>query len=96
MANQMTLYLFGDQTYDIEPHMKDLLRHRKNPLLEDFLVKSYNAVRREIYSLPPEIRDDLPRFTCVDDLVLRKRGGPRCIPLDMAMTCIFQLGNFIR
>lgn len=96
MADHMTLYLFGDQTYDVEPQMKDLLRHRQNPILDDFLVKAYNAVRREIYSLPPEIRDELPRFTCVEDLALRKRGGARCIPLDMAMTCMFQLGTFIR
>ena len=96
MANHMTLHLFGDQTYDIEPHVKDLTQHRHNPILEDFLVKAYNAVRSEIYTLPPEIRDDLPRFTCVDDLLLRKRGGRQCIPLDMAVTCIFQLGTFIR
>ena len=92
----MTLYLFGDQTYDIEPHMRDLLRHRRNPLVEDFLVKAYNAIRSEIYGLPAEIRDGLPRFTCVDDLVFHKRGGRRCIPLDMATTCMFQLGSFIR
>ena len=96
MADQLKLYLFGDQTYDIQPHLKDLLLYRHNPVLEDFLIKAYNAIRMEIYRLPCEIRDDLPRYTCLDDLVLGKQGGKRCIPLDMAVTCMYQLGVFIR
>ncbi|ORY66531.1 polyketide synthase [Pseudomassariella vexata] len=95
MSDQLKLYLFGDQTYDIQPHLKDLLRHRHNPVLEDFLVKSYDAIRTEIFKLPGQVRDDLPRFTCLDDLVLWKQGGKRCVPLDMAVTCMYQLGFFI-
>ena len=96
MADHLKLYLFGDQTYDIQPCLKDLLLHRQNPVLEDFLVKSYDAVRTEIYKLPLQVRDDLPRFTCLDDLVLWKQSGKRCIPLEMAVTCMYQLGAFIR
>lgn len=92
----MKLYLFGDQTHDIQPDLKDLLRYRHNPVLEDFLVKAYDTIRKDIYKLPNEIREELPRFTCLDDLVLRKQGGKRCIPLDMAVTCMYQLGVFIR
>ncbi|KAI1506778.1 ketoacyl-synt-domain-containing protein, partial [Biscogniauxia marginata] len=95
MADQLKLYLFGDQTYDIRPGLKDLMRHRHNPILEDFLVKAYDAIRVEIYKLPAETRDDLPRFTCLDDLVLWKQDGKRCIALDMAVTCLYQLGAFI-
>ena len=96
MSDQMTLYLFGDQTYDIQPELKDLLRHRQNPVLEDFLVKAYDTIRKEIYTLPYQIRETLPRFTCLDDLVALKQGGKRCIPLEMAVTCMYQLGFFIR
>ena len=96
MAGHLNLYLFGDQTYDIQPSLKDLLRYRHNPVLEDFFVKAYNAIRTEIYSLPYEVRNDLPRFTCLEDIILRKRGGKRCVPLDMAVTCMYQLGAFIR
>ena len=92
----MKLYLFGDQTYDIQPELKVLLKHRHNPVLEDFLVKAYDTIRKDLYQLPDEIREELPRFTCLDDLILRKQGGKRCIPLDMAVTCIYQLGAFIR
>lgn len=96
MSDHMKLYLFGDQTYDIQPDLKDLLRYRHNPVLEDFLVKVYDTIRNDIYKLPNEIREELPRFTCLDDLVLWKQGGKRCIPLDMAVTCMYQLGAFIR
>lgn len=96
MADHLTLYLFGDQTYDLQPHLKNLLRSRGNPVLEDFLTKAYDAVRAELYKLPQEVRDDLPRFTCLDDLVLWNQSGKRCIPLDMAVTCLYQLGVFIR
>ena len=96
MADQLKLYLFGDQTYDIQSYLKDLIQYRHNPVLEDFLVKAYDAIRAEIYNLPREIRDDLPRFTCIDDIVFRKQGGKRCVPLDMAVTCMYQLGVFIR
>ena len=96
MTGQLRLYLFGDQTYDIQPYLRDLIQHRQNPLLEDFLIKAYDAIRTEIYSLPCEVRDDLPRFTCLDDIIFRRQGGKRCVPLDMAVTCMYQLGVFIR
>ena len=96
MADQMKLYLFGDQTFDIQPYFKDLIQYRENPVLEDFLVKAYDAIRTEIYKLPSDIRDDLPRFTCLDDIIFRKQGGRRCVALDMAVTCMYQLGAFIR
>ena len=92
----MKLYLFGDQTYDIQSDLEDLLKHKQNPILEDFFVKAYDAIRLEIYSLPQKVRDGLPRFTCFHDLIFRKEGGKGCTPLDMAMTCVYQLGTFIR
>ncbi|RYP04526.1 hypothetical protein DL764_004388 [Monosporascus ibericus] len=95
MVDQLKLYLFGDQTYDIQSSLKDLMRYRNNPVLEDFLLKTYDEIRTEIYKLPAETREDLPRFTCLDDLVLWKHDGKRCIPLDMAVTCMYQLGSFI-
>ena len=95
MSEQQKLYLFGDQTYEVQPHLKKLLKYRTNPVLDDFLVKAYNAIRQNIYTLPMAIRDDLPRFTCIDDLLLMKQSSKRCIPLDMAVTCLYQLGVFI-
>ncbi|KAJ5698625.1 Type I Polyketide synthases (Type I PKS) [Penicillium macrosclerotiorum] len=95
MSKQLSLYLFGDQTFDVQPHLKHLLRKRDNVILEEFASRSYDAIRTEIYKLPTQVRDDLDRFTCVDDLVSWDCCGRRCIPLDMAVTCMYQLGTFI-
>lgn len=95
MTSQRKLYLFGDQTFDVIPHLKDLVSQRSNPLVEDFLGKAYDALRIEIYQLPAQVREDLPRFTAVEDLLLWSPGPQRCIPLDMAVTCLYQLATFI-
>ncbi len=96
MESNLKFYLFGDQTFDIQSHLRHLLRSRDNPVVHDFLVKAYNAVRVEIYKLPRPLREDLPRFTCLDDLILWDHGKRPCIPLEMAVTCMYQLGAFLR
>ncbi|GAB1312815.1 fusarubin cluster-polyketide synthase [Madurella fahalii] len=95
MEGHLKLYLFGDQTFDVQPHLRDLLNSRGNPVVQDFLVKAYDAVRAEIYQLPRSLREGVPRFTCLEDLILSDHGKERCIPLDMAVTCMYQLGVFL-
>ncbi len=98
MAQQETLYLFGDQTFDVQPHLRKLLDARQgNVVLADFLDRAYEAIRAQIFELPKEVRDELPRFSSIEDVLLWKRvdGSPRCVPLDMATTCLYQLGSFI-
>ena len=96
MADQLKLCIFGDQTFDLRHHWKELFQIRGNPAVEDFLVKSYNAVRLEIYKLPLEVRNDIPRFTCLNDLILSNQGSRRCVAIDTAVSCIYQLATFIR
>ncbi|KAH8200904.1 hypothetical protein TruAng_004913 [Truncatella angustata] len=95
MSDEPKLFLFGDQTYDNQPYRKELLRDRQNPILENFLSKSYDVIRKEIFTLPVEVIESLPRFTSLDDLLLWKQDGQQCIPVDMAMTCLYQIGTFI-
>ncbi|KAF2724203.1 ketoacyl-synt-domain-containing protein [Polychaeton citri CBS 116435] len=99
MRGHMKLYLFGDQTFDIEPHLRGLLEAKDDLFLHAFLRNAYNSIRSEIYRLPLAVRKDVPRFTCLEDMVSRERGGSRsgrrCVPLDMAVTTLWQLGTFI-
>ncbi|KAI0123643.1 polyketide synthase [Xylariales sp. AK1849] len=98
MGHQETLYLFGDQTFDVEPHLHGLLDAKNsNVVLREFLEKAYNAIRLQMFQLPRHVREELPRFTSIEDVLLWKqsKGGSRCVPLDMAMTCMYQLGSFI-
>jgi hypothetical protein len=96
MPDQLKLCIFGDQTFDLTPHWKELFQIRDNPAVEDFLVKAYNAVRLEIYKLPLEVRDDIPRFTNFNDLILSNQSGRRCVAIDTAVSCIYQLATFLR
>lgn len=97
MTDHLNLFLFGDQTFDIRPHFSGLLEARDNLFLHAFLRAAYNALRKEIFTLSPEVRKDLPRFTCLEDLASWKDGGSgqQCIALDMAMTTLWQLGRYI-
>ncbi|KUI72115.1 Conidial yellow pigment biosynthesis polyketide synthase [Cytospora mali] len=98
MENQEALYLFGDQTFDVEPHLNKLLDAKNsNAILRDFLDKVYDSLRVQIFQLPRHVREELPRFTSIEDVLLWKRseGSSCCVPLDMAITCMYQLGSFI-
>ena len=99
MADHLSLKLliFGDQTFDLTQRWKELFHIRDNPAVEDFLAKSYIAVRNEIYKLPVDVRNDIPRFTCLNDLLLSSQAGPRRVPaIDTAVSCIYELATFIR
>lgn len=92
------LYLFGDQTFDVEPHLHKLLAARNtNAVLRDFLDKAYDTIRSQIFHLPKDVRHELPSFTDIEDLLLWKpsEDSTCCVPLDMALTCLYQLGSFI-
>jgi hypothetical protein len=92
----MELFFFGDQTLDIQPYFKDLISHRNSPVLDDFLAKSYHVLRTELDQLPRNVKAELPRFTCIDDIILRKKGDKSCIALELALTTMYQLGVFMR
>ncbi|KAJ0104403.1 hypothetical protein J7T55_010867 [Diaporthe amygdali] len=99
--NMVKLYLFGDQTYDVGPHLKSLLleSHHGNVLMTDFFHRCYNALRAEIYRLPFQERESLPRFTSIEDIILWRTTSPdearHCVPLDMSLTCIYHIAAFI-
>lgn len=96
MADNMKLCILGDQTCDLTSHWKELLQIRNNPAVEDFLVKSYDAVRREIWKLPVDARNDIPRFSNINDLILSNQtGARRCVAIDAAVSCIYELATFI-
>lgn len=96
MANGVTLYLFGDQTYDGQSKLRRLFQHRNNPLLNDFLKRACHVIVHEIGSLPPNDRNSFPTFSSIEDVVSYEEMGKPCAALDMSTTCIYQLGTFLR
>jgi hypothetical protein len=98
-AGKEALFLFGDQTFDVEPHLPGLLdASNSNPVLRDFLLKAYNALRKQTFVLEKQVRETLPRFTSIEDVLLFKRhaSSPRCVPFEMALLCLYQLASFIQ
>lgn len=90
------LYLFGDQTFEIQKLLPGLLDGHDNERLQQFLDRTYSILRGLIHDLPSQERSRLPDFSCIDDIVQWKHQGNHFVPLDMATTCIYQLGTFIR
>lgn len=96
MAGHLKLYLFGDQTFNVSPHLQKQARTTDNLYLQDLFTNAYDAIRVELYKLPPELREALPRSTCLADLALWYPDGKRSIALDMALTTLYHLATFVR
>lgn len=95
MAQHHRIYLFGDQTYDADARLRELL-HYSDPILTSFFERALQVLRLEIGQLPSELRYEFPRFSSIADLISR-RGDTRLHPgLEMALVLIYQLGSFIR
>lgn len=87
--------MFGDQTLDVRPYLRHFTLHRDSPVLDDFLQRSFDAIREEIHQSPSHVRARLPRLTCIEDIIFRAHDDNSCLALDMACTCLYQLGVFI-
>lgn len=80
----------------LQPHLRDLMTRRHNPVLQKLLFKAYDVIRTAMYSLPRETRDDHPRLTRLVDIVFQKQGRKRCVPLDRAVNCLCKLGGSLQ
>lgn len=97
MKTQGRLYLFGDQTNDFVPGLRQLLRIKDSALLSSFLEKTHIALRQEITQHRREIQELLPRFSRVVDLLAAYSTDLDSTPiLASTLTAIYQLGSFIR
>ncbi|GCB19650.1 conidial yellow pigment biosynthesis polyketide synthase [Aspergillus awamori] len=95
MEGPSRVYLFGDQTSDIEAGLRRLLQAKNSTIVQSFFQQCFHAIRQEIAKLPPSHRKLFPRFTSIVDLLSRSReSGPSPV-LESALTCIYQLGCFI-
>ena len=97
MRSQGRLHLFGDQTNNFVPGLRQLLRTKDSPLLLSFLEKTHLALRREIAQQSREVQEFLPRFSNVTDLFSAYSADRESAPvLASTLTTIYQLGSVIR
>lgn len=97
MKSQECLCLFGDQTNDFVPGLRQLLRIKDGPLLLSFFEKTHITLRQEITRQSREIQELLPRFSGIADLLASYSTDLDSTPvLASTLTAIYQLGSFIR
>jgi hypothetical protein len=96
MANQTSVYIFGDQTDDVRGQLRALLRVVHDPILETFLKKSFARIRLELLR-PYHVEDKSnSRFATLLELVEIDLTGPQKVALDHALTSICQFGLFLK
>lgn len=95
-STHMRVYAFGDQTYNVADALLQLLRAHEDPLVLDFLERSASTIQREIACLTPEQQGRCPRFATIANLVPHYRAGTLNPALSQALTCVAQLGTFLR
>lgn len=95
METAHRVYLFGDQTSDIDAGLRNLLQAQRHTIVSSFFQRCFCALRREISSLPLSEQRTFPRFTSIIDLLAKRYENGSNPALESALTCIFQLGCFI-
>ncbi|KAL1953845.1 hypothetical protein VTO42DRAFT_2105 [Malbranchea cinnamomea] len=96
MVNQLHIYLFGDQTYDISTKLPQLLHSNPSLLVQSFVDCACDKLRAEIGQLPARDKEIFPRFSSIAELLAwRNRHNQSVPPIENALTCIYQLGHFI-
>lgn len=95
--SKMSAIFFGDQIADLNDNLRRVHQSKDGTVLvQSFLESSTKALREEIGALPRVLRDRLPSFTSIFDLVERHvRSGVPNLALENALLCVCHLANFI-
>ncbi|CAK4034454.1 polyketide synthase [Lecanosticta acicola] len=96
MAPTTRLVVFGDQTADFVAKLRDLLAAENNPVLTAFLEQSHYVLRAHmIQALPPQEHKS-QRTANLAEMVQRYADGQMSSPFQTALSCVANLGSFIR
>lgn len=96
MMKTCHVYVFGDQTGEFEPGLRNLLHTKDNSFLASFFEKCFHVLRHEISRLPPSDREKFPSFTSIIHLLAQYRQAAPNPALESTLTCIYQLAAFIK
>lgn len=92
-TEQSKIYVFGDQTYNYEQSLAQLLCS-DNVHLVWFFRDCYDAIRTELGRSPAH-GDETPKFSSISDLLTRKRDELLTPALDQLLSLIHNLAAFI-
>ncbi|KAH8585391.1 polyketide synthase-like protein [Bisporella sp. PMI_857] len=96
MSVPVNVFLFGDQSYDFVPSLRELLRTNNNPILSAFLEQAHYVLRAQaIQSLPPSIHKAC-RTASLAQLLRKYEDGTLPASFTTPLFCLAQLGWFMR
>ena len=94
MKPAANLIFFDETARERLSLLRKLLHDHDNALLKSFLQKSCALLRQEVALQSQQIKDKLPRFSTIVELVERSHDTE--YPLfDYALLCIYQIGNLL-
>ena len=97
MPPDMNILLFGDQATDYHNNLRNKLRERNNPILTSFLDQANAALCEEVARQPRLIRDTIPSFSTLLELVDWFDSAKTSNPAVESATCtICQIACLIR
>lgn len=95
-ADSTRLFLFGDQTYDFVPELRDLLTIRNNPILVAFLEQSHYVIRAQMIQKLTSKEYKQARTASLAEVLQKYVDGKLPSAFQTALSCITQLGFFMR
>lgn len=96
MATPVNVFLYGDQSYDFVPNLRELLKTNDNPILSAFLDQAHYVIRAQaIKSLPPAVHKPC-RTATLAQLLRKYVDGVLPASFTTPLFCIAQLGSFMK
>ncbi len=96
MAQSVRVFLFGDQTYDFVPKLRELLECRDDPILTAFLDQSHYVIRAQAGRYLPRAEAKASATPNLSQLLHKYVEGKLNPAFQTALSCISQLGWFIK
>lgn len=94
VCRQSRVYVFGDQTFNYENSLAQLLRSDEVHLVW-FFRKCHSALQTELGRLPLYAKDATPKMSSIADLLTRKRDACISPALEQVLCLIHAFAAFI-
>ena len=97
MAEAFEVFLFGDETGDFREPLQKLCERQTGVAFTNFIENLNKVLREEVRRQPRHVKQQIPPFLDVLDLVKQYRDSPsRNQILETTLACVCQLASVIR
>jgi len=96
MAQSRRILLFGDQTYDFAPKLRELLSVKDNPILTAFFEQAHYVVRAQMIRALDPREHKAARTSGLVHMLQKFADGKLSSAFQTPLSCITQIGSFMR